>query len=145
VLVPGAAGAIDIAAGAMNTCARFSDGSMKCWGANDGGQVGDGTVIQRDAPVTVLGISSAAGLMSGPASFLACALLTDASVSCWGQVATFSAFDPAPSGVAEIVNALGMGCIRTLDGGLKCFGNNANGEVGDGTNTERTTFTPVLW
>ncbi len=45
--------AISVAAGFHHTCAILSDSSMKCWGYNFNGALGDGTVINKNTPVAV--------------------------------------------------------------------------------------------
>ncbi len=73
-----------LAAGVSHTCAVTLAGGVLCWGANASGQLGDGTINQRTAPV------QASGLTSGVASISAglnttCAVLTNGGVKCWGD------------------------------------------------------------
>src|SRR5262245_3789774 len=42
-----------IAAGSAHTCMRFEDGTLRCWGQNEAGQLGDGTTTNRPSPVIV--------------------------------------------------------------------------------------------
>ncbi len=51
--VVGLTDVVEIAAGGRHTCARTSDGSTYCWGANDQGQLGDGTTDSRNRPTLV--------------------------------------------------------------------------------------------
>ncbi|MCC7541694.1 MAG: hypothetical protein IT379_36080 [Deltaproteobacteria bacterium] len=51
--VPGIAGVTRIAAGGAHTCSLHDDGSVRCWGFNESGQIGDGTTDGRGAPVVV--------------------------------------------------------------------------------------------
>jgi alpha-tubulin suppressor-like RCC1 family protein len=47
------AGAVEIAAGGAHACARLADSSVRCWGLNDAGQLGDGSTNYRAWPVPV--------------------------------------------------------------------------------------------
>ena len=50
---------VAIAGGDRAWCAVLDSGALACWGANDGGQLGDGTLIDRPTPVVIAGASSA--------------------------------------------------------------------------------------
>ncbi|HVY44777.1 MAG TPA: chromosome condensation regulator RCC1, partial [Minicystis sp.] len=83
-LVPGLSGATDLALGNhLYACAVSSDGSVRCWGNNDRGQLGDGTFgIDRLTPTVVPSLTAttvAAGLWH------TCAGLQDGTVRCWGD------------------------------------------------------------
>ncbi len=54
--VIGIADAVELAAGSRSTCARRASGQVLCWGANELGQVGDGTTTMRSTPVPVVGL-----------------------------------------------------------------------------------------
>ena len=76
---------VEVAAGANHTCARTTSGSVFCWGANEAGQIGDGTHTTRagpsggDRPAFVNAIALAAG------GAHTCAIKSDQSVFCWGS------------------------------------------------------------
>jgi alpha-tubulin suppressor-like RCC1 family protein len=46
--VPGVAGAVEVRTGGAHVCARFADARVTCWGQNDRGQLGNGTIGLAD-------------------------------------------------------------------------------------------------
>src|SRR5262249_10890383 len=55
----------DIAAGATHVCAITDDAHVACWGANDRGELGDNSMVQRDTPANVDRLANIASLASG--------------------------------------------------------------------------------
>ena len=168
-VVPLGAGrtAVAIAAGPRDTCAILDDGSVKCWGDNSYGQLGQGDQVDRgddpgelgDAlPPIALGTGRTA-IAIGVAETRACALLDDGSVKCWGDnglgvLGIGDTFDrgriPGQMGDALPAVALGTGrtavglavgeshaCALLDDGHVKCWGYNGLGELGVGDTTNR--------
>jgi alpha-tubulin suppressor-like RCC1 family protein len=153
---------VSIEAGGGHTCTVTSKGQMYCWGRNVNGQIGDGTggpeTQDRYLPVEVKGLP-------GPVAIAAlgyqhsCALLKDGKVYCWGQnyngqlgqgavgyQTTFSVVPVAVKGLEGEVQQLAVGgnhsCV--LQGGeVSCWGDNRHGQLGDGSDIERSTPTPV--
>jgi alpha-tubulin suppressor-like RCC1 family protein len=80
--VPSLGGVTALAAGNSHTCALLSDGTARCWGKNDHGQLGDGTTTQAPSPVEVSGLSGAVAIAAGYAH--TCAKLTSGAFVCWG-------------------------------------------------------------
>ena len=81
---------VSIGGTAETTCAIVTDGALKCWGRNDYGQIGDGSVnTNRFSPVNVSLPSGeqARSLSQGSASSNRhmCAVMIDGSLYCWGQ------------------------------------------------------------
>ncbi len=82
------------ARGVGHSCAVMEqDGSVKCWGGNDSGQLGDATTTPSLTPVDVCAVGGqapcAGNLLSGATSVTAgfyhtCALMADATARCWG-------------------------------------------------------------
>jgi alpha-tubulin suppressor-like RCC1 family protein len=122
---------VHIASGDFHTCALRADGTVRCWGRNKEGQLGDGTTETRTKPTTVAGVSDVTQLALG-ANF-SCALRRDGSVLCWGagkawgDGQTRSNVPPTPvaglRGAAQI-DAGGLLVCAVLAGGtVRCWGN----------------------
>ncbi|HEV8131747.1 MAG TPA: hypothetical protein VGQ81_10875 [Acidobacteriota bacterium] len=157
-LGPGS-GVIAIAAGNGFTLAVKSDGTVLAWGNNANGQLGDGTTTQRTIPVQVGGIGAGSGVVAVAAgSSHSVALKSDGTVLSWGNNANGQLGDGtiiqrntsvqvsglgAGSGVVAIAAGNSAGGLHTLalksDGTVLAWGNNATGQLGDGTTTLRTT------
>src|SRR5207247_8308040 len=72
-----------LAGGMHFTCAVRPDRTVACWGRNQKGQLGDGTMIDRSSPVTVASLGNVTALAVG--RYHACALVADGTVRCWGN------------------------------------------------------------
>ena len=143
-------GVQSIAAGGGHTCALTAAGGVVCWGWNKYGQLGDGSTTDQTSPVPVVGLSS--GVRAIAAGYgHTCALNADGHVSCWGanprgqlgDGTTQNNSSPATvAGLTAVAQALSAGGAHTcavLSGGdVSCWGNNADGQLGDGTNAKRT-------
>jgi len=76
--------AVSVSAGVQHTCAILDDGSLKCWGYNNYGQLGIGSTTNQNTPQTVdLGTGRTAVSVS-LGRYHTCALLDDDSLKCWG-------------------------------------------------------------
>ena len=73
-----------ISVGWYQTCARKLDGTAWCWGHNMYGQLGDGTTVNKHAPVQVIALGKDVAQVSAGAVHT-CALKTDGTAWCWGQ------------------------------------------------------------
>lgn len=144
-----------IAADQAHTCALTTLGGVKCWGANFEGQLGDGTTMDRFAPVDASGLTSGVSAIEA-GWYHTCALSTDGGVKCWGdnlfgQLGDGSlpyrstAWDVIGliSGINSIAAGQGHACALTLGGGVKCWGHNDFGQLGDGTQTTHRTAVDV--
>jgi len=145
--------AVAIAAGAQHTCAILDDGSVSCWGWNWGGQLGDGTNTDRNTPTPTssFGEGRTAVAISGGVDHT-CAILDDGSVSCWGYNAngrlgdgtTTNRLTPTQTsslGTGRTAVAITVGdyhtCVILDDGSVSCWAYNGQGQLGDGTTTDR--------
>jgi alpha-tubulin suppressor-like RCC1 family protein len=137
--------AIAIAAGERHTCAVMSDGGVKCWGSNLGGQLGDGSMDDRQMPVDVIGLGSQASAVTAGRGHT-CALTSVGVAKCWGGNGWGQLGDgtldgpPQPravhgldSGVVAVSAGGDHACALTADGGVKCWGGNWIGQLGVGT------------
>ena len=144
------------AGGNYQTCAVTTAGGLKCWGKNDFGQLGDGTLTTRPTPVDVSGLTSGVAAVSAGA-FHTCALATTGGLKCWGRndfgqlgdATTTDRHTPVDvsgltSGVGEASGGLFYTCALTIAGEARCWGRNINGQLGDGTTTERHTPVDVV-
>ena len=144
VRVSGLSDAIALAAGERHTCAVRKGNTVVCWGADDTGQLGDGGGADRLGPVAVAGVAAATAVAAG-AGF-SCALLGDETAICWGDDrdgeignGTTGATPLPPTPVLGLVGAHSLSahwqhaCAVHDDGTLACWGNNASGQIGDGT------------
>lgn len=143
--------AVAVTAGFAHTCALLADGAVKCWGANEHGQLGDGTTQDRHAPVDAAlpGPASAVG-----AGYVHTCAAVSGNVYCWGdntvgELGDLSRTDtshpglvPGISGATALAGGGGenAGTPRTyyghtcaLTGGaVWCWGADESGQLGDG-------------
>jgi alpha-tubulin suppressor-like RCC1 family protein len=152
VAVSGITNAIEVSGGDFYTCALLSTKSIDCWGENGFGELGDGTFTERTTPVAVHGITNATEVTAGALS--TCALLSGGSIDCWGYNgfgelgtgSTVPEYSPTPVAVKGITNAVAVSAVgdfytcALLSGGtIKCWGDNEDGELGNGTTVNSTT------
>jgi alpha-tubulin suppressor-like RCC1 family protein len=74
-----------IAAGDEFACALISDGTVRCWGFNAYGQLGNGATADASAPIAVSGLAGAIAITASPDGDFACALTSNSVVECWGS------------------------------------------------------------
>jgi alpha-tubulin suppressor-like RCC1 family protein len=146
---------IQIVSGCAHSLALLANGSIFSWGANNVGQLGVGTTIpQTNSPVMVTGgLSNVIQIASGCGHSLA--LLANGSIFVWGQnqygqlgIGTvFQTNSPVmvTGGLSNVIQISG-GAYHSLalleNGNVYSWGWNRYGQLGDGTNSNRTS--PVL-
>lgn len=133
----------------QQTCAIMATGAVKCWGRNDRGQVGNNGTLDRQVPTDVVGlVSDVTSLALGDGH--ACALTSTGAVQCWGrndhgQIGNNGTLDRQvptdaqglDSGVAGIFANNFQTCALMATGGVKCWGLNSHGEVGNNGTLDR--------
>src|SRR5579884_1303576 len=104
---------VGIASGDFHTCALRGDGTVRCWGRNEEGQLGDGTRRTRTAPVAVAGLAEVTRIALGANA--SCALLRDGTVRCWGAGKAWG--DGRQKSNVPPTAVQGLRDVTTLDGG----------------------------
>ena len=149
--VTGLTGVAAVALGAEHTCALLQNGSVKCWGANVAGQLGDGTTQEHLIPADVIGLGGAAVALAAGDDYT-CAVVQPGGVKCWGinsagqlgdGTTTAASFPVSAAGLSSGVVAISAGaehtCALLQSGGVKCWGANVAGQLGDGATANRST------
>ncbi|WP_300619441.1 hypothetical protein, partial [Dokdonella sp.] len=118
-------------------------GTIQCWGANNYGQLGDGTTSSSALPVTVAGLGgSAVSVSAGFAQ--TCAVVDTGAVKCWGlmfdgtEVALPTVVSGLETGVRHVSLSANHACVLRVDGTVRCWGRNESGQLGDASFVDRT-------
>ena len=157
---------ISLSAGGRHTCVVTAESRAFCWGDNSDGQLGNGSEFGSSVPAEVctpISTSCPPGsALDSPAAIAAglshtCAVSASGDVSCWGlnsvsQLGNGSgggsslpiAVEGLATDVVEIAAGSAHACARRANGGLQCWGWNADGRLGDGTFAGRDTPVDVL-
>ena len=144
-------GVMDAAAGNYHTCALLNTGGVKCWGLGEDGQLGNGATDDSAVPVDVTGLASTVVALASGFSHT-CALLDTGGVQCWGDgaIGKLGNGSNEDSSVPVDVSGLSSGvgsisargfhtCALMEEGGLKCWGENTRGQLGNGTTMHSNT------
>ena len=158
---------VEIKNGLYFTCARYNEGSVKCWGDNANGQLGIGsTSIIGDATTEVGGANTFVNLGVGVTAtqivtgyYHVCALLNTGSVKCWGNnasgqlgqgnttqvgstsvndVANLAAINFGVRTVSTIYAFGNVSCAKFTNNTSVCWGKNTTGQLGEGGSTNVT-------
>ena len=141
-------GVIGISAAGGQTCALILGGAVRCWGNNKYGQLGDGTGEIRRSPVAIHGLEQGvAKVVTGWNH--TCAVMGNGEVKCWGWNYYGQLGDETKASRTQPVNVRRLmedaadiapgwahTCAVTAAGGVKCWGRNESGQLGDGTNID---------
>jgi alpha-tubulin suppressor-like RCC1 family protein len=149
--VPGlTSGVVAITAGGRDTCALTDRGGVKCWTDDNG------LLFPADMPNYAHTPVDIAGLTSGVASVVTggghvCALMDAGEVRCWGynlfgelgDGTTFNSTTPVSVtklgvDVAAVTTGAYHTCAITSDGGVKCWGDGREGQLGNGKSKSST-------
>ena len=144
-----------ISAGYGHTCMLKDVGQILCWGHNGFGQLGSDdygdwkTTIVPDLPGRPVAVTAGA--------YHTCALTESGEVYCWGQNNFGQLGDGTnedrsspvrvkslPSPVVQLDAGSTHTCAMTADGSSYCWGQNSCGQLGDGTQTDRSEAVRVL-
>ncbi|MEQ1699945.1 MAG: fibronectin type III domain-containing protein, partial [Ilumatobacteraceae bacterium] len=157
--------AVELSVSSYHVCALLDDLSVKCWGAGFSGRLGLGDTATRgdqagemgdNLPIVNLGTGRTA-LQVTAGNGLSCALLDNITVKCWGYgpwlglgISNTSDYrGDAPGEMGDALPAVNLGtgrhalfiattmntCARLDNSTLKCWGNNFDGNNGNGTTT----------
>ena len=139
-----------ITAGGAHTCALTTAGSVKCWGANDSGQLGNGTETNTSTAVDVLGLTNGVVAIEAGGHHT-CAVSSSGVVKCWGdnedgQVGDGTTADKNTPvdvmGLTKGAHMIALGgyhtCAVTTSGGAMCWGDNSQGQLGNGAEADKT-------
>jgi alpha-tubulin suppressor-like RCC1 family protein len=151
VQVSGLTNVVGVAAGTSHSLALLADGTVKSWGSNGNGRLGDNSTTQRPSPVSVSSLSSIVAIAAGADHSLA--VKADGSVMGWGSNASgqLGAATPSqslvPMAVPNVVRATAVSAGNSFSyaaapgatptSAIWSSGLNSSGQLGDGSLTLR--------
>ena len=145
-----------VTTGSAHSCGISRSGEAYCWGANASGQLGDATTTSRNTPVRVAGNATFRLLRAGKAH--TCGVSSGGDVLCWGANAKGQLGDgsattrsspvtlsmtTAPRRFASLSAGGAHTCAISTDGVAWCWGDNSNGQLGNGTRNDSRTPSTV--
>lgn len=144
-----------VVSGANHSCALLDNNNVKCWGVNNFRQLGTpaNAVAFATSPVDVPNLSNNITQLASMADHT-CGIHANGDVSCWGADSYGQLGDGTVAPFKGAVDVAGLGaearqvstgvqhtCALIKGGGVKCWGSNAVGQLGNGTTT--TSSKPV--
>lgn len=117
-------------------CVLQAAGTIKCFGYNQNGQLGNGVtnVSTQSTPVSVVGITNAVGIDAG--QLHACAVLATGTVKCWGAYGGVVGGTGTPVTVPGLARSIAVSagtnhtCALTTGKTVRCWSRGFNGQVG---------------
>ncbi|MDQ0241601.1 RCC1 domain-containing protein [Arthrobacter bambusae] len=158
VQVQGLSGVTSIVASNYNAYALLADRTVRSWGANGSGQLGNGTTSESYTPVRVQGISNVMSMAAGKGSVYA--VLGDGTARAWGlnqsgqlgtgtttnsttaiQVSGLTTALSITAGKGDTNNPVAYAVLR--DGTVRAWGVNPTGQLGNGSTANSNVPTQV--
>lgn len=149
-----------VAAHRHSSCARSCDGRLACWGRNDEGQLGNGTLTPVSAPTFVVDPADPQGQLRDVidvdvGEHHACALRAGGTLRCWGRAPLVG--NGSPQGAPPIsisskvpvadLDAVALGaantCVHKESGSIYCWGADDAGQITAETGPIVTSPTPL--
>ena len=155
--------AVEVSAGRWHTCALLDNGQVSCWGKGDLGQMGHGSLVNSNVPLTIThsgGISNAVSISAGYEH--TCAALSNGSAMCWGSnnngalgigdaasnSQTYSVLVPSSLDsnrkVVDIVAGSDRTCVLYDNQSVACTGRGDSGQIGNNDTSNQVNFTYTI-
>ena len=132
-----------LAAGYTHTCVVTTAGSVKCWGRNNYGQVGDSSTTDRQVPTQMIGATTGISKVFAGSSHT-CVVTISGAAKCVGRNSTAQLGNNSLTNSSALVSVSGLtsgvatmsinethSCAITTSGAAKCWGSNSSGQLGD--------------
>ena len=145
--------AVALSSGYMHTCAILDNGAVSCWGKGSSGQLGKGGASDKTTPTLTSSLGAGRTAVAISLGYYhTCAILDNASVSCWGLGSDGQLGNGAISnqnsptltsslGANRTAVALSSGGSRTCalldNGSVSCWGHGASGQLGNGATSSQ--------
>lgn len=150
---------VQVASGYTHTCSLVADGTVRCWGDNADGQLGNSSNTGSLTPVTVTGLDDVIQIAAGGAGQTghghSCAVKANGTVWCWGYNNYGELGDSSNTSSNEPVQVTGIAnatkvaaghahsCALLSTGGIKCWGLGVSGQLGNSASSNSNSPVPV--